>query len=60
LSFEQATKRRPSAESFISFGFIPTCNVRMTLLVAVSMTLTDSLDQFETNRRFPSGVRTVS
>src|ERR1700733_154399 len=56
LSFEQAMKRRPSSEIFISFGFIPTWSVRMTLLDAVSMTLTDSLDQLETNRRLPSGV----
>src|SRR4051812_22052285 len=45
LSFEQATNRRPSAPRTMSLGLAPTSMVVITLLVAVSMTLTLRLDQ---------------
>src|SRR5215469_17590123 len=60
LSFEQATNRRPSDESFMSLGFMPTCKVRITLFVSVSITLTLSLAQFDTNNLRPSLLRTVA
>ena len=60
LSFEQATKRRPSADSFMSVGLEPTGITWVTRLVPVSITLTELLAQLETNKVFPSAEKTSS